>query len=214
MPVEVTPDVEQSSRHEQIVGIEPAHDLTVDHREGLIDRIGLTAVVLGFPLEPIFLGQRLDHLDGGVGRRAVADRVMQPRVGLIHHAADRPLDEVRLIEGRRHDRDRGVTSRRFGQVERFRNDGLGRVLPQIAHAPRELVQAILARPIEARVRPLVRAPHQSQRRRRAGFRLTRRPGHEGFSLSAAACSSNFFFRRLAAPRSLVPVSMPRSHSRG
>jgi hypothetical protein len=86
-----------------VVGVDVGDDLPGRPSESLVQRVRLPIVGLaGPPRESV--GVALDDLDGTVGRAAVHDHVLEVRVALVEHRTQRSLEEGRLIERRRDDR--------------------------------------------------------------------------------------------------------------
>ena len=86
----------ERTRQVVVVRVQIGDDLAARPLDPLVDRIRLTLVGLGDPPgEPILVAS--DHVDGLVGRSAVDDHVLEVRIALIQHRANRPLDEMPLV---------------------------------------------------------------------------------------------------------------------
>jgi hypothetical protein len=86
-----------------VVAVDVGHDVAARALESLVERVGLAAILLADPpREPVRIG--LDDLDGAVGGPAVDDHVLERLVALVEHRSQRSLEESRLVERRRDDR--------------------------------------------------------------------------------------------------------------
>src|ERR1700733_6120512 len=98
-------DISQCSGQQQIVTVEPAHEVALCACEPEIDRLRLAFVVFTHPREPIFIfsQQRMSF----VARVAILHGVMQRRILLTKNRANGALNVFCLIQARRDDCDRG-----------------------------------------------------------------------------------------------------------
>src|SRR5205807_1532988 len=91
----------------RVVGVQPAEDLALCHREALVDRVRLAVVGLRDPAHPFLLAEDRERL---VVRAAVDDDVLHRRIRLRAHALDRLGQVAALVERRSDDRDERHTA--------------------------------------------------------------------------------------------------------
>lgn len=99
-------NVEQGTGEQQIVGVDPAHDVACRAAESGVNRVCLPAV--GRDLPPGQLGAEfLQHCGGFVGGAAVLHKVFQARIVLLQDALYRLAQERSLLKRRRDERNGG-----------------------------------------------------------------------------------------------------------
>ena len=99
---EMARDRPKRARQQQIVGIEPAHDIAVDQRKALVQRIREAAVALRHDAADVRAGRGRDRECCVAGAPVLHD-VIERGIALTRDACNRSRHEGLLVEYRRHD---------------------------------------------------------------------------------------------------------------
>ena len=99
MAGEIRRHVAHHARHQQVVRIQPGHDVTVRLGKPAIDRAGRPVIWSGFPAGKTG-GHLLNHRHRSVPAAAIHHPILQERVVLLQHAHQRSLQKGRLLKRR------------------------------------------------------------------------------------------------------------------
>ena len=101
----------ECAREEVVVGVDVGDDVAGGHADPAVDRRGLAVVGLARPPRDLLV-EALEDVGRAVGRTAVEHEVLEVVVALLDDRPDRLLQELRLVERRRDDRQLHAARRR------------------------------------------------------------------------------------------------------
>src|SRR5437016_1030235 len=123
----------KNTREVDIVRVLPADEIARGPGKPLVEGVALPGIPLTHPVgEPALV--LLDDLHAAVARAAVDDQVLEIGIVLVQDAEDGSLQELRLMEGGRHDRDPGA-----GRCVRRRRSRAG---PALRHEIPDLLRPV------------------------------------------------------------------------